>query len=652
MISISNLSVHFVGNYLFDGITLTIKDRDKIGLVGKNGAGKSTLLKILAGLQKAESGNVSFLPDVTLGYLPQEGIIESDKTVYDETATAFGEVLELEQRIQRLGEDIATRTDFESKGYEKALNDLSDANERYDLLGGNTMHADIERILRGLGFSHADMKRPTSEFSGGWQMRIELAKILLRRPSCILLDEPTNHLDIDSIQWLEDFLKNYHGALMLVSHDRAFLDTITNRTIEISNGKVYDYNASYSAYVEMRRERRALQMAAYKNQQKQIAQTERFIERFRAKNTKATQVQSRIKQLEKLDRIEVDDEDTSSIHFRFPPAPRSGKVVAEMKGLSKHYGSKQVLQDIDLVIERQERLAFVGKNGAGKSTLSKILCGLEEHEGTFTTGHNVSIGYYAQHQAEMLDPNATVFDIIDRAARGEMRTRIRDLLGAFLFSGDTVDKKVKVLSGGEKSRLALAKLLLEPVNFLILDEPTNHLDMMSKDILKQALLDFDGAMVVVSHDREFLQDLTGKVLEFREGRIKEYFGDIYEFLRAHNLETMRELERTEKPNRHSPESGTAQKATTAAENKAQWEERKKRRNEERRIERAIAECETAVSRLEEQVAELESRIGQTDFYASERAEEQLQLYERTKEQLEERMLEWSELSEQKEALGS
>ncbi len=644
MLSVSGLSIHFGGFYLFDNVSFLIEKNDHIGLVGKNGAGKSTLLKILAAEQIAEQGTVAKPNSYTIGYLPQDGITSGGRTVFDEAATAFGELLSLEDRIHKYSAEVATRTDYDSASYAELLEKLADANDKFARMGGMTIHADIERTLKGLGFSADDLRRMTDEFSGGWQMRIELAKILLRRPDCILLDEPTNHLDIESIQWLEEFLRSYEGSVVLVSHDRAFLDAVTNRTIEISNGKTYDYNTSYSNYVEQRAERRELQAAAFRNQQKQIAQTERFIERFRYKATKATQVQSRVKQLEKVDRVEIDDEDTSSIRFRFPDAPRSGRVVVEAEHLSKSFGAKSVLRNIGFAVERGERVAFVGRNGEGKSTMAKIIIGREPYDGRLELGHNVKIGYYAQHQAELLDGDMTVFEVIDNAAAGDMRTQVRNLLGAFLFSGDSVNKKVKVLSGGEKSRLALAKLLLEPSNLLILDEPTNHLDMRSKDMLKQSLLDYEGALIVVSHDRDFLQGLTQKVVEFRGGGIKEFAGDIYDFLRAQKMESLHELD-LPKPSAAAVAAELADKKTSTQIDR---EERKRRQAEERRIQRKVDDCEKEISALEERVAALEKQMAAPSFYTDPDSRTVVSQYDEARQALEKRMEEWAVLQEQLE----
>ncbi|MBX7154901.1 MAG: ABC-F family ATP-binding cassette domain-containing protein [Bacteriodetes bacterium] len=639
MITISHITIRFGGKALFDDITFTINPRDRIGLVGKNGAGKSSLLKLLAKLHRADEGEIITPNAYTIGYLPQDGITAAGKTVFDEVAShVFTRALELNDKVHKLSDELTIRTDYESDEYSKILHDMSDANDEFIRLGGATMRADIESILNGLGFTTADMDRLCEEFSGGWQMRIELGKILLRKPDCILLDEPTNHLDIESVQWLEQFLKNYEGAVVLVSHDKTFLDTVTNRTIEITNGDIDDYNCAYSKYLEQRAERRSIQMSAAANQEREIAQQERFIERFKAKASFASRAQSRVKMLDKIERIEVEEEDTSSIRFQFPPAPRSGLSVVETHGLNKSYGTKHVLHDIEFSLGRGERVAFVGKNGEGKSTFSRLIAGSDEFEGTLTLGHNVVIGYYEQHQAESLDSDASVFDIIDRAAKGEMRTKIRSLLGAFLFSGDSVNKKVRVLSGGEKSRLAMAKLLLEPVNLLILDEPTNHLDMKSKDVLKQALMDYEGALIVVSHDRDFLQGLTTKVIEFREGKLTEYLGDIYGYLQARKLESFRQLE-----------ASRAEKASAKEEKKpmqVEREQNKQKDNETRKIKRSIEQCEERIAELESTIKQLDSKLADAEFYKQKDFSTTVEQHNKAKEELARKMEEWAALSEQ------
>ena len=530
MISIEGLSVEFGGNPLFDDITYVINKKDRIALVGKNGAGKSTMLKIIAGLQQPTSGTVNIPKDMTIGYLPQQMQISDSRTVMKEAEQAFAHIFELQSRIDRMNRELSNRTDYDSQDYHDLIERVTDANEQLTMIGAANYQAEIEKTLMGLGFVREDFDRPTSEFSGGWRMRIELAKLLLQRPDVLLLDEPTNHLDIESIQWLENFLATRANAVVLVSHDRAFIDAVTTRTIEISLGRIYDYKVNYSKYVQLQAERLEQQQRAFENQQKQIQDTEAFIERFRYKATKAVQVQSRIKQLEKIDRIEVDEVDTSRLNLKFPPAPRSGDFPVIAQGVGKTYGNHVVFANADFTIRRGEKVAFVGKNGEGKSTLVKCIMGEIDYDGTLKIGHNVKIGYFAQNQAQLLDENLTVFDTIDRVAVGDIRTKIRDILGAFMFGGEASDKKVKVLSGGEKTRLAMIRLLLEPVNLLILDEPTNHLDMKTKDILKQAIKDFNGTVIVVSHDREFLDGLVDKVYEFGNKRIKEHLGGIYDFL--------------------------------------------------------------------------------------------------------------------------
>jgi ATP-binding cassette subfamily F protein 3 len=542
MVSVNNISVLFGSFILLDEVSFLITRQERIGLTGRNGAGKSTLMKIIAGLQDPTSGSVERPRELTVGYLEQQMTVSDTTTVMEETLTAFAEIKALEQEIADATREIAERTDYESESYHNLCDRLHSAGERHQLLGGNDYTALAGQTLAGLGFSPDEFNRPTRELSGGWRMRVELAKILLRKPDLILLDEPTNHLDIESIMWLEGFLETYPGAVILVSHDRTFLDNVTRRTVEISLGKIYDYRVPYTQYTVLRRERREQQTAAYRNQRKMIDDTEKFIERFRYKPTKAVQVQSKIKQLKKLERIEIEDEDTSAMNIRFSPAPRSGTVVVEVAEASKRYGSHLVLERISLKIERGEKVAFVGRNGEGKTTLARMVLGQVDHEGTVRKGHNVSIGYFAQNQDELLNDELTVFETVDRIARGDIRTRLRDILGAFLFHGDDIDKKVKVLSGGERSRLAIVQLLLEPYNLLLLDEPTNHLDIRSKEILKQALIKFDGTLIVVSHDRDFLDGLVNKVYEFRNRKIRTHLGGIAEFLRSRKIESLRELE--------------------------------------------------------------------------------------------------------------
>ena len=598
MISINNLSIHFTGEFLFRNISFNIKEKDRIGLVGKNGTGKTTILNIIARIQKPESGEIVFPSGQTIGYLQQEMKISSIKTVYNEAITAFSEILELKKKIENLSEELTNRIDFETEEYLKIVNNHSEASEKFRIIGGLTIQAETERILGGLGFEKEDFNRPLQQFSNGWQMRVELAKILLRKPKLLLLDEPTNHLDIISIQWLEEFLIKYSGAIVLVSHDRAFLDNITSRTIEISIGKIFDYKGSYSEYVIRRQQRLEQQKSEYNNQQKEIRQIERFVERFRYKETKAKQVQSRVKMLEKMDEIEVEDFDHSSIHFRFPHAPHSGKIVVNTKELSKNYGSKNIINDINFLAVKGEKIAFIGRNGEGKSTMAKIIVGDLDFDGELNIGQNVKIGYYAQNQWEMLDPEKTVFETIDDVAVGDVRARIRGLLGSFLFSEEDIEKKVKVLSGGEKSRLSLAKLLLIPVNLLILDEPTNHLDMQSKDVLKNSLLQFDGTLIIVSHDRDFLQGLTNKVYEFRNKSIKEYPGDIYDYLNSRNMESLKELEVFAK------EKKISAKKETKTESKIKWERSKNLDKKIRKVKKQIAASELAIEKLENEIVEV------------------------------------------------
>lgn len=596
MISIQNLSMHFTGQDLFTDINFLIREKDRIGLVGKNGAGKTTLIRMIAGLEQPTHGSVVMSDDVTVGYLPQEMNIYSSKSVLEETMTAFEEVHRLEDEIVKIQDELSNREDYESAAYQRLCDKLSYLNERLVLMGGHSAEGEAERILVGLGFDHEDMSRMMSEFSNGWQMRVELAKILLRKPSLLLLDEPTNHLDIESIQWLEGYLKNYYGAIFMVSHDRAFLDHITIRTIEISGAKIYDYKCSYSEFVERREERIDLQKAAYDNQQREIKEIESFIERFRYKATKAKQVQSRVKQLEKMNIVEIDDRDKSVMHFKFPPAPHSGKVTLDINNVSKSYGDKIILENIKLLIPRGEKIAFVGRNGEGKSTLSKIIAGVIDYDGEVKLGHEVKIGYYAQNQQDMLDPEKTVFETLDDVAVGEMRVKVKSLLGAFLFSGETIDKKVKVLSGGEKARLSLAKMLLFPTNLLVLDEPTNHLDMLSKDILKSALLQFDGTLIVVSHDRDFLQGLTTKVYEFKKPHIKEYIGDIYDFLEAKRIKELDELNKKQ---------GARQESVSVSQNRIDYEAKKKEDREKKRVEKEIKMLEDKIDALEKELAHLD-----------------------------------------------
>jgi ATP-binding cassette subfamily F protein 3 len=642
MISVDQLVVSFGGFELFKGISLLVSPKDRIGLVGKNGAGKSTLLKILAGHQLPSSGVVSVPTDVRLGYLPQHMEIIDGRTVFEEAVTSFEEILALERRIEEINHAIATRTDYESEEYHRLLDHVTEFNERFHMLGGNNFEAEVERTLMGLGFLRSDFTRQTSEFSGGWRMRIELAKILLKRPDVFLLDEPTNHLDIESIQWLEDFLKSYNGAVVLVSHDRAFLDAVTNRTIEITLGRIYDFKSNYSRYLVLRKDLKEQQMAAYVNQQKMIEDTESFIARFRYQATKAVQVQSRIKALDRLDRLEVDDEDNSALRIKFPPALRSGTIVAEAKELSKSYGKLNVLNKIDIIIERGEKVAFVGKNGEGKTTLARVILNELEYEGELKMGHNVKIGYYAQDQAKRLNPDLTVFETIDLIAVGEIRTRIRSILGGFMFSGEDADKKVQVLSGGERSRLAMVKLMLEPVNLLVLDEPTNHLDIRSKEILKQALIDYDGTVIVVSHDREFLEGLVNCVYEFKEKKVKQHIGGIYDFLRRKKMESMKELERKDIS---SNQEVKVQK--TEEVEKVSFEERKE-------INKNLSRIEKSIEKTEKQIADLENDIIKMDQMLADSNGNDPEIftkYDRMKKDLEHRMYEWEVLNHELEEIS-
>ncbi|WP_461632804.1 ABC-F family ATP-binding cassette domain-containing protein [Labilibaculum euxinus] len=640
MISINNLTVEFGGFTLFKQVSFIVNTRDRIGLVGKNGAGKSTLLKIFAGFQAPTTGTVSLPNEIKIGYLPQQVNHIDGNTVMEEALSAFEEVLGLEKEIAEINSEIAERTDYESEEYMKLIERLTDKNDRYHMMGGENIEAEAERTLLGLGFLRSDFIRQTTEFSGGWRMRVELAKILLRRPHVFLLDEPTNHLDIESIQWLEDFLKTYPGAVVLVSHDRAFLDNITNRTVEISVGKIYDYKVPYSQYVVLHAERREQQMKAYINQQKQIKDTEDFIERFRYKATKSVQVQSRIKQLDKIDRIEIDEEDSSKLSLKFPPAPRSGDLVCEVKNLSKAYGDHLVLNELEFVIERGEKLAFVGKNGEGKSTLVKVLMGELEHTGTCKLGHNVKIGYFAQNQAQMLNENKSVFETIDDVAVGDVRTKIRDILGAFMFRGEDIDKKVKVLSGGERSRLAMIRLLLEPVNLLVLDEPTNHLDMRSKDVLKEALNQFDGTVIVVSHDREFLNGLSSKVYEFTNKKIKEHLGGIYDFLQTKKMDSLKELE-------VKKAVSVVQADVAPSDNKLNYLERKEMNKKISKMERAVSNSEDNIARFEEQIAQMEELLANPENMQDQSL---FSKYEKAKKDLEKEMSDWENLNEELEQL--
>ena len=625
MLAINNLSVQFTGTNLFENVTFNIADHDRIGLVGKNGAGKSTLLKILCGWQQPETGSLVIASGQTVGYLPQEMVPDSTRTVIDEAMTAFSHIDELTALQQQLTDEIASRTDYESADYTRLLNRHNEVTEQIAMLGGGSRQEQTEKVLLGLGFRHEDFQRLVAEFSGGWQMRVELAKLLLQRPDFLLLDEPTNHLDIVSIQWLENFLSGYPGAVVLVSHDRTFLDNITTRTIEITAGRIYDYKCSYSEYVIQMQERRASQMAQLTAQQRQVAQIEAFIERFRYKATKSKQVQSRIKMLDKMEMVKVDEVSTESIHFRFPPAPHSGKIVVEAQDLGKAYADLQVFNHVDLLLTSGKKVAFVGRNGEGKSTMAKIIVGeIRDYTGTFRLGAQVQVGYYAQNQAAMLNGEKTVFQTIDDIATGDIRPKIRNILGSFLFDSEDCEKKVKVLSGGEKARLALAKLLLTPSNLLVLDEPTNHLDMDSKDILKNALLQYTGTLIVVSHDRDFLQGLTEALYEFRDGGIHEFRGDIFELLAA--------KEEQEKRLVAAPQAAAAK----ASAGKMAYEQSKNRERELRKLRSAVEKIEKEIESIESEIAKKEAILAtgnsqDKDFYSS---------YQALKDSLDAKMEEW------------
>lgn len=609
MLSVEHLSVEFSARPLFSDVSFVINKKDRIALVGKNGAGKSTLLKILSGHQEPTSGTVSVQNDITIGYLPQVMVLSDEHTVMQEAEKAFEHISEMQESIDRLNNQLAERTDYESADYMALVDRFTHESERFQMMGGMNYHAELERTLQGLGFSTSDFDRPTKEFSGGWRMRIELAKLLLRRPDILLLDEPTNHLDIESIRWLEKFLAHSASAVVLVSHDRAFINNVTYRTLEISCGKITDYKVKYDEFMKLRAERREQQLRAYENQQKEIADIKDFIERFRYKPTKAVQVQSRIKQLEKIVPIEIDEVDNSCLHLKFPPCSRSGDYPVICDEVEKSYGEHCVFHNVNLTIKRGEKVAFVGKNGEGKSTLVKCIMGEIPYTGTLKLGHNVEIGYYAQNQAQLLDSECTVFDTIDRVAKGDIRLKIRDILGAFMFGGEASDKKVKVLSGGERSRLAMIKLLLEPVNFLILDEPTNHLDMRTKDVLKEAILSFDGTVIVVSHDRDFLDGLVSKVYEFGGGQVREHIGGIYDFLQKKEMESLDELHATGSPSANTTNSASSNSTQPQmSEGKLSYEERKEQAKIRRKLEKEVERCETEVSRLESEKTALEAKL--------------------------------------------
>lgn len=648
MISIDNLKVEFGVKPLFDNVSFVINDKDRIALVGKNGAGKSTMLKIICGLQKPTSGNVAIPNDTTIGYLPQVMNLQDNTTVREEVKKAFADISKMKERVDKLNEELAQRTDYESDSYMVLVQKFTTEHERYMMMGADNYEAEMERTLTGLGFERTDFDRPTSEFSGGWRMRIELAKILLRRPDVLLLDEPTNHLDIESIQWLERFLQQSAKAVVLVSHDRAFINNVTNRTLEITCGRVTDYKVKYDEYVKLRAERREQQLRAYENQQKEIADIKDFIERFRYKPTKAVQVQSRIKQLEKIVPIEIDEVDNSALHLKFPPCLRSGDYPIICEDVEKSYGSHTVFSNVTLTIKRGEKVAFVGKNGEGKSTLVKCIMNEIPFGGTLKVGHNIQIGYFAQNQAQMLDGELTVFETIDNVARGDIRLKINDILGAFMFGGEASEKKVKVLSGGERSRLAMIRLLLEPVNLLILDEPTNHLDMPSKDVLKEAIKAFDGTAIVVSHDREFLDGLVSKVYEFGGGKVTEHLGGIYDYLQAHNAATIDERlsSLSQTSGNKSVSSNEPQQEPSAG--KLSYAEHKEQQKKIRKAERAVAESEEKISKMEARIKELDTLLCNPDH-----ASDMVLITEYTdiKKAIEEEEERWEKLSEELETIN-
>ncbi|MEX2370235.1 MAG: ABC-F family ATP-binding cassette domain-containing protein [Bacteroidales bacterium] len=640
MISIDNITIRFGGFTLFDSISFQLNKGDRVGLVGRNGAGKTTILNLIAGKQQPDEGSVVKAETLDIGYLPQQMKHSGERTLYDETLQAFAHILKLEAKMAEINRKLAEREDYESDGYMKLIEQLGTVSDRFEIEGGNAIHADIEQTLVGLGFSPGEMDRPVNEFSGGWRMRIELAKILLRKPDYILLDEPTNHLDIDSIEWLESYLSSYSGGVLVISHDRVFLDNVTNRTLDLSLGNIYDYKVGYSEYTNLKEERIGHQLASYQNQQKMIKDTEKFIERFRYKATKAVQVQSRVKQLSKIDRIEVEQEDNLVMNLRFPPAKRSGKIVVEAKGLSKSYGENQVLKDIDLVIQRGEKVAFVGRNGEGKTTLSRIIVGELQHAGKLQLGHNVELGYFAQNQDELMKEHKTVFETVDAIAVGDIRAKMRDILGAFLFRGDDIDKKVKVLSGGERSRLAMAVMILQPFNMLILDEPTNHLDMRSKDILKNALLQYDGTLIVVSHDREFLDGLVDKVFEFRNQGIREYDGGIFEFLEKRKIKSIREIEH----------KGKSEKSLARQEKpvtKLNYQEKKEFDKKIRKAERKVKEIELQIGQMEEALKKMDQEMAEGDNIGD---PEKFISYEKRQNELTQLMKEWETMSDRLENL--
>ncbi len=643
MVSVEQLSVEFGGSPLFDEISFLVNQRDRIALAGKNGAGKTTLLRIFAGLQQPTRGRITIPKDISIGYLPQQMKHTDGTTVIEEADKAFSHITSLEKEIEQLNTQIAERTDYESEDYHRLIDKVTHAAEYLQMMGSGNFRGEVEKTLLGLGFRRTDFNRQCSEFSGGWRMRIELAKILLQQPDILLLDEPTNHLDIESIQWLENFLLSCGSTIILVSHDKAFMDAVTTRTIEISLGKIYDYNVNYSKYLILRKERREQQIRAYENQQKLIQDTEDFIERFRYKATKAVQVQSRIKQLDKIERIEIDEEDKSRLHLKFPPAPHSGIIPLETEHLSKAYGDNLILDNINIIINRGEKVAFVGRNGEGKTTLVKCMMNQIEYAGKLKIGHGVKIGYFAQNQAELLDENLTVFQTIDYTAVGDVRTKIRDILGAFMFGGEASEKKVKVLSGGERSRLAIIKLLLEPVNFLILDEPTNHLDIRSKEVLKEAIKAFNGTAVIVSHDREFLDGLVNKVYEFGNKKVREHLGGIFDFLENKKIESLRELEI--KP--EIQKTSVIEPQKIISENKLSYEARKELSRKIRKAEKEVEEVETLIQNLENEIEQMQYELNDPSKAAD---HEFILLYQKMQRELEQKIYEWEILSEKLEEL--
>ena len=634
MISLNAINVSFGGFTLFDNVSFLINPRDRIGLAGKNGSGKSTMLKLLAGLQTPTSGGIGKPKGIKIAYLPQDMVHQHGKTVFEETKTAFSEIQQLENRLNEINHQLETRTDYESDSYSNLITEITDISHRLEVLGSANMDEEIEKKLKGLGFERTDFDRATSELSGGWRMRIELAKLLLQKPDVLLLDEPTNHLDIESMQWLEEFMETYEGALVLISHDKKFLDNVTTRTIEISNHKIYDYKTNYSHYLELRQERREQQEAAAKNQQKIINKTQILIDKNRAKASKAAFAQSLIKKLDKMELVEVDEADTSSIYFKFPPPAHCGNIVLTVENAAKDYGPKHIFSGANFIIEKGERIAFVGRNGEGKTTMMKMIAGNTDFTGTIKLGHSVLMGYFEQDQAEKLDVNKTIFDTIDELAVGEVRSRIRNLLGSFLFSGEDIDKKVKVLSGGERGRLALCKLLLQPYNLLILDEPTNHLDIRSKDILKKALLDYQGTLIIVSHDRDFMDGLVHKLYEFREGHVKEHLCDINEFMRKRKLERLGELKTTLKVKKE-------EKVKSIPETVQQQEDNSKK---VKQLQSKINKIEDEISEFEKKISEAEKTLNQPDFYSKPGSEKLVSEYQGLKANLEGKFKQWEEIS--------